>query len=202
MRHVKNLHKDLTTLKTYQPAHPRSLISLRSFYPLVPHRALSEDSDHTTWLIWVCWAHVPSCKFCCVSRHNFSDSKHYIIRLIRLHEPAHDKTNTMACAPSEDSDQPGYRPSLIRVFTVRMKKAWGLSYPLSAQRRLWSDWTDAQADLSLRWAHIHFVGFVVRRLTCPDFRYCTLLTSFYTEKLFRFKPFLSFLAAFHQRLLR
>ena len=31
-----------------------------------------------------------------------------------------------------------------------------LSYPLSAQRRLWSDWADAQADLSLRWAHIHF----------------------------------------------
>ena len=40
------------------------------------------------------------------------------------------------CAPSEDSDQPGHPPSLIRVFTVRMKKAWVLSYPLSAQRRL------------------------------------------------------------------
>ena len=54
------------------------------------------------------------------------------------------------CAPSEDSDQPGHPPSLIRVFAVRMKKAWVLSYPLSAQRRLWSDWADAQADLSLR----------------------------------------------------
>ena len=42
----------------------------------------------------------------------------------------------MACAPSEDSDQPGHPPSLIRVFAVRMKKAWVLSYPLSAQRRL------------------------------------------------------------------
>ena len=40
------------------------------------------------------------------------------------------------CAPSEDSDQPGHLPSLIRVFAVRMKKAWVLSYPLSAQRRL------------------------------------------------------------------
>ena len=28
------------------------------------------------------------------------------------------------CAPSEDSDQPGHPPSLIRVFAVRMKKAW------------------------------------------------------------------------------
>ena len=70
------------------------------------------------------------------------------------------------CAPSEDSDQPGHPPSLIRVFAVRMKKAWVLSYPLSAQRRLWSDWADAQPDLSLRWAHSHFVGFVMRRLNC------------------------------------
>ena len=31
-------------------------------------------------------------------------------------EPPHDKTNKMACAPSEDSDQPGHPPSLIRVF--------------------------------------------------------------------------------------
>ena len=26
-------------------------------------------------------------------------------------EPPHDKTNKVACAPSEDSDQPGYPPS-------------------------------------------------------------------------------------------
>ena len=57
----------------------------------------------------------------------------------------------------------GIRP-VWSVFAVRMKKAWVLSYPLSAQRRLWSDWADAQADPSLRWAHSHFVGFVMRRL--------------------------------------
>ena len=66
------------------------------------------------------------------------------------------------CAPSEDSDQPGHPPSLIRVFAVRMKKAGVLSYPLSAQRRLWSDCADAQADLSLRWAHCQFVGLSCR----------------------------------------
>ena len=70
------------------------------------------------------------------------------------------------CTPSEDSDQPGHPPSLIRVFAVRMKKPWVLSYPLSAQRRLWSDWADAQADLSLCWAYTHFVGFVMSRLIC------------------------------------
>ena len=51
-------------------------------------------------------------------------------------EPAHEKTYKMACAPSEDSDQSGHPPSLIRVFAVRMKKAWVHSYPLDAQRRL------------------------------------------------------------------
>ena len=85
-------------------------------------------------------------EFACYNRSNKS-------------EPPHDKTNKMACAPSEDSDHPGHPPRLIRVFAVRMKKAWVLSYPLSAQRRHWSDWVDAQADLSLRWAHIPFCWF-------------------------------------------
>ena len=62
------------------------------------------------------------------------------------------------CASSEDSDQPGNSPSLIRVFAVRMKNGLILCYPLNAQRRLWSDWVDVQTDLSLRWAHSHFVG--------------------------------------------
>ena len=88
----------------------------------------------------------------------------------KIIEPTHDKTNQMACASSEDSDQPGHPPSLIRVFAVRMKKAWVLSYPLSAHGRLWSDWADAQADLSLRWVHSHCVVFLVRWLyewLCP-----------------------------------
>ena len=66
-----------------------------------------------------------------------------------------------------------WAPSLIRVFTVHMKKAWVLSYPLSAQRWLWSYWADAQADLSLRWAHSHFVGFVMSWLI-----YCKSCSSF------------------------
>ena len=65
---------------------------------------------------------------------------------LHIYEPTHDKTNKMT------------------VFAVRMKKAWVLSYPMSALRRLWSDWADAQADLNLHWAHSHFVGFVVRWL--------------------------------------
>ena len=71
-------------------------------------------------------------------------------------EPQHIKTSKMFCAPSEDLDHPGHLPSLVRVFAVRMKKPLVRSYPLRAQRRLWSDWADAQADLSLRWVHRSF----------------------------------------------
>ena len=35
-----------------------------------------------------------------------------------------------------------------------MKKHWAFNYLLSAQWRFWSDWVDAQVDLSLRWVHI------------------------------------------------
>ena len=63
------------------------------------------------------------------------------------------------CEPSKDPDQPGHLPSLIRVFAVHMKKAWVLIYLLSAQGRLCSDWADAQADLSLHWAHMPFCWF-------------------------------------------
>ena len=73
------------------------------------------------------------------------------------------------CAPSEDLDQ----RSLIRVFAVRLKKAWVLSYPLSAQGRLWSDWADAQVDLCLRWTHTHFVGFVMPRLILLNHSECS-----------------------------
>ena len=90
----------------------------------------------------------------------------YCLYIFLSYEPPHDKTNKMTCAPSEDSDKPGHPPSLVRVFSVRMKKVLFLSYPLSAQRRLGSDWADAQADLSLRWAHRHFLGFIMRRLIC------------------------------------
>ena len=74
-------------------------------------------------------------------------------------ELPHDKTNRLTCAPSKDSDQPGHLPSLIRVFADHMKKHWTLNYLLSVQWRLWSDWGDAQVDLSLRWAHMSFCWF-------------------------------------------
>ena len=67
---------------------------------------------------------------------------------LEWNEPPHDKTNNVVVRPAKTQISLGIHP-VWSVFAVRMKKAWVLSYPLSAQRRLWSDWVDAQADLSL-----------------------------------------------------
>ena len=42
-----------------------------------------------------------------------------------IYEPRHDKTPKNECAPSEDSDQPGHPPSLIRVFACAQWVAKG-----------------------------------------------------------------------------
>ena len=68
------------------------------------------------------------------------------------------------CAPSENSDQPGHSPSLIRVIAVRSMGSYGPKLSWYWQGRLGSDWVHAQADLSLRWVHSHIVGFDMSRL--------------------------------------
>ena len=64
-----------------------------------------------------------SCRF---NKYN----KKFFFNSGMIHEPPHDKTDKMACWPSEDSDQSGLPSSLIRVFAVRMKKAWALIYTI------------------------------------------------------------------------
>ena len=58
-------------------------------------------------------------------------------------------------SPSEDSDQ----PRLIRDFAMHSMGSWGPKLSSCGQRRLWSDWADAHADLSLRFAHMPFCWF-------------------------------------------
>ena len=72
------------------------------------------------------------------------------------------KTNKMTCALSEDSDQPGHPPSLISAFTVHSKDSQGPKVSSCGQRRLCSDLTDVQVNLSLRTCNS--VGIIVRRL--------------------------------------
>ena len=85
--------------------------------------------------------------------------------IAKENDPRHDKTIKMSVRPAKTQISLGICP-IWSVFAVRMKKAWVLSYPLSALRRLCSDWADAQADVSLRWAQSHFVGFVMSWLKC------------------------------------
>ena len=85
-------------------------------------------------------------------------------------EPRHDKTNKNECAPSEDSDQPGHPPSLIRVFAVRMKKTWVLSYPLSGC----PGWSESSLGAhSLSW----FCHAVAQKILHKVFRYCRIFGS-------------------------
>ena len=51
------------------------------------------------------------------------------------------------CASSWESDQPWHQPSLIRVFAVRMKKAWVLSYSTHWAHRKDSDQTGRRPRL-------------------------------------------------------
>ena len=83
--------------------------------------------------------YIKGIKFCWFwhpDNHITNSSQTRRLPIDELCEWSHDTTNKMTRVPSEDSDQPGHPPSLIRVFAVRMKKARALSYPLSAQRRL------------------------------------------------------------------
>ena len=79
-------------------------------------------------------------------------------------EPPHDKTNKIMGAQRRlrsawafaQSDQ----SSLCTQWVAKEARF------LHADSEDWSDCANVQADLSLCWAHIHFVGFVMRRLIC------------------------------------
>ena len=76
-----------------------------------------------------------------------------------LFAPPHDKTNKMT-VPSEDSDQPGYLPSLIRVFSSLCAQwvAKDPSFPHADSKD--SDRTGRMPKLiCLRWAHMPFCWF-------------------------------------------
>ena len=89
-------------------------------------------------------------------------------------EPRHYKTNKMSVRPAKTQISLGIRP----VWSESLQCAqWVAKDPnfLHADSKdsdqdwadtqgLWSDWVDAQADLSLRWMHTHFVGFALSQL--------------------------------------
>ena len=92
--------------------------------------------------------------------HYFESVDHVLIKII--FEPPYDKTNKMACAPSEDAGQPG-----------------GIR-PVRSESSLWASWVakdpsfphaDSEDSDHTGWA-CHFVGFIMRRLIS---RRCTIV---------------------------
>ena len=77
-----------------------------------------------------------------------------------MYEPPHDKANKMAFVTSEDSDQPGHLPSLIR---VSLRTQWVANNPsfLHVDREDWSDRADARHSWIFAGRTCHFVSFVM-----------------------------------------
>ena len=115
-----------------------SLSAWRKVVSLATHTAHSDD-----WSDWadsradlsLPWAYMSFCWFCHIAAQINQTTCWQTVYLqkfwklqfwlfwkracILLFEPQHGKTNKMTCAPSEDSDQAGHPPILIRVFAVR-----------------------------------------------------------------------------------
>ena len=86
-----------------------------------------------------------------------------MVGLYCKNEPPHVKTNMVTVRPAKTQISLGIRP----VWSESSLSAWIKLGSLATHllhNEDWSDWADAQADLSLRWAHSHFVGFVMSRL--------------------------------------
>ena len=114
-------------------------------------------------------------------------------------EPRHDKTNKVSVRPAKTQISLGIRPVWSESSLSARKKLGPLathrahsedSDQTGQQRRLWSDWAAAQADLNLRWGHTHFVGFVMSRLILEIYpllhivRNVTSESTFYDEILY------------------
>ena len=106
----------------------------------------------------LCSAHRSFCLFCHAPSH-FWSTGHFVGFAVSF-EPRHDKTNKMSVRPAKTQISLGIRP----VWSESSLSAWRNFGSLAthwAHSENWSDWADAQADLSLRWEHTHFVGFVM-----------------------------------------
>ena len=68
-------------------------------------------------------------------------------------ELAQDKTYNKTCVTSKDSDQPIHSPSIARVLVYSSLNSLETVEGTCYQQRLWSDCTNAQADMSLCWLH-------------------------------------------------
>ena len=96
---------------------------------------------------------------------------HHLVAKLQhsAYQLGHSFSYKIACASSEDSDQPVHPHSLIRVFAANLKMLWTpLDYSKNTIWRLSSDCVAAQAKLSLRWAHMQFCLFACVEVLQPS----------------------------------
>ena len=97
----------------------------------------------------------------------------------------HDKTYNKICMASKDSDQPIHLPSMARVLIYPSLNSQEAVEGLCDQWRLWSNCTDAQADLNLGWLHKSYCRFchVLAHISfCGVQSVSTLFAHFYLSK--------------------
>ena len=103
-----------------------------------------------------------------IFKWGFSFSKISLSKVVKMeqskYEPQHDKTNKVTERPAKTQISLGICPVWSESSLCAQSVAKDPSF-LHADSEDWSDWADAQADLSLRWAHTHFVGFVMSWLS-------------------------------------
>ena len=132
---------------------------------------LQQLPEHVTEIHWVSGIG-------CINSPSFIVCHLDRMRKKKWFESRHDKTNKMSVRPAKTQISLGIRP------------VWSES-SLSAWRNIGTSathWADAQAVLNLRWAHTHFVGFVVSWL---KFCLISLLSStcFFTKRSFDIHKF-------------
>ena len=71
----------------------------------------------------------------------------------------HNKTYNKSCVTSKDSDQSVQPPNMARVLLYPSLGSLEATEDTCDQRRLWLDWANAQADLSLHWSQKSYCRF-------------------------------------------
>ena len=156
--------------------------SLYCPHEVATHWVHSKDSEQTGWMHRLIWVFVGCiCHFVCFVMlrlilckgdrvwriwtawiwmgNNIPDGidtkEIWYFPFMKLIWAASWQNQQCGCAPSEESDQSGIRPVWSESSLCAQWVAKDPSY-LHAHIEDWSDWADAQAVLSLRWAHMPF----------------------------------------------
>ena len=154
-----------TCWKQYTPLKPRFAGGTKRF------NRIKTTTQIKGWLLRKRWSsefnnQTYACQYQHSSRKSDSNDVNFMklilfsstISMVIQFELLHDKTNKMTCA------KPRLRSAWVFVQYDRSLRC-ALNVKLRTQgsfmrmARLWSDWVDAQTDLSLHWAHRSFCWF-------------------------------------------